>query len=129
MRTVLYDDSYLKMEVDEDDDIPIGTFKFENLDINIARYIVAKRLEIMEYPPYATIVDIRNVKHTTKEARDFLASEEGCEGVIATAIIIDSPLGAMLANFYMAINRPLRPVKMFTEMNKSKQWLKQFLSK
>lgn len=126
MRTVLYDDNFILMEL-QGDNIPIGTFKFETLDIDAARHIVAKRLEVMKYEPCVTIADIRNVKHTTKEARDFLASEQGCEGIIATAIIIDSPLGTMLGNFYMVINKPLRPVKLFTEIKKSKKWLEQFV--
>lgn len=125
MKTLLYDDDFITLGL-EGDNIPIGTFKVETLDIKIARHVVAKRLDTTNYKQCITIADVRSIKKITKEARDFMASEQGCEGIIATAIIIDSPLGMMLANFYISINKPLRPVKLFTNIAKAKKWLSQF---
>lgn len=52
-----------------------------------------------------------------------MASEAGCRGVIAAAVLIDSPLGSMIGNFFISISRPLRPTKIFTDEVEAKKWL------
>lgn len=58
-----------------------------------------------------------------------MASEAGCEGVIVAALIIDSPIGRVLGNFFISISRPLRPTKIFTDEIKAIKWLKKFAIK
>ena len=123
-KRVVFDDVYVIIEVE--DNIVIGRFKTENVDLIIAKHLVENRLKITQGQPCILIADIRSVKSSTKQARDFFASEKGCEGIIATALIIDSPLGSMIGNFYINISKPLRPVKIFTNEDKAKKWLVQF---
>ena len=55
-----------------------------------------------------------------------MASEEGCEGVVAAAILIDSSIGSMIGNFFIRISKPLRPTKIFTDEVLAMKWLQQF---
>jgi hypothetical protein len=125
MKQTLIENEDLAIELE--DGIIIGIFKPEHIDIEIAKKLVKYRIQATAGKHFPTIVNIKSVKSSTKEARDFFASEKGCEGIIATALIIDSPLGSMIGNFYINISRPLRPVRLFTDEAKAKKWLNQFI--
>nr|WP_187262283.1 hypothetical protein [Pontibacter beigongshangensis] len=69
--------------------------------------------------------DITKVKKSTKEARDFMANE-GNEQVTASAILVTSPVLRMMANFYISVNKPKNPSRMFTDKREALEWLAQF---
>lgn len=76
---------------------------------------------------FPLIVDGRHVKSISKEARDHF-SLKGRESVInCFAMIVSSPLSRIIANFFIGINRPTVPVKMFDDEKKAVEWLKEQL--
>lgn len=107
----------------------IGTFHSDFIDLNIAQKITDYRLEVQKGKEYPLLSNIKTVKNTTKQARDFMASKVGCDGVIAAAILIDSPIGSMIINFFIRVSKPLRPTKIFTDEAEAKKWLAQFVKK
>ncbi|MES2590782.1 MAG: hypothetical protein V4608_02770 [Bacteroidota bacterium] len=124
-RQIILNNEYLKIELESG--ILIGTFKSESVDIDIAHTITNFRLEIQSGRNYPIISNIKAIKNISKEARDFMASEEGCEGVIAAALLIDSSIGQIIGNFFIKINKPLRPTKIFTDESSAQKWLAKFL--
>jgi hypothetical protein len=125
MRTLLIDNELIRLEMEEG--IVIGIWKVTYVDLKMAQTLVEFRKRLTEYKEYPLIADIRPVKTTTKEARDFLASEDGCDGISAAALIIGSPVSTMVGNFWIRINKPLRPSKLFTHEKEAKQWLAQYV--
>lgn len=125
MKETLTDNDFLKIE--SENNILIGIFKSAFVDITIAHKITNCRLEIQNGKLYPILSNIRLVKNSTKEARDFLASEAGCEGVLAAAVLTDSPVGNMIGNFFINVSKPLRPTKMFTKEAEAKKWLTQYV--
>ncbi|MBF9255011.1 hypothetical protein I2I11_17045 [Pontibacter sp. 172403-2] len=95
------------------------------LDIVIAKTCVKDRLEFVAGESYPCVFDITKVKQSTKEARDYLANE-GNELVSASAILVSSPVLRMMANFYIMVNKPLNPTRMFTNRDNATEWLSQF---
>jgi hypothetical protein len=76
---------------------------------------------------FPLFVDGRNVKSISKEARDHF-SLKGRESVInCFAMIVSSPLSRIIASFFIGINRPTVPVKMFDDEKKAVEWLKKQL--
>lgn len=75
------------------------------------------------------LLDAKELKNITKPARDFLASEKNCEGIIAGAFLINSSLGRIIGNFIIHINIPLIPTKIFTNEIKAKKWLSKYVKK
>lgn len=124
---LLLDNEFIRVELENN--IIIGTFKVDTIDLNTAEKLVKFRLSVTGGKLYPTIANIISVKNVSKPARDFFASEKGCEGISASALLIDSPLGSMIGNFYISINKPLRPVRIFTNESKAKMWLSQYLAK
>ena len=105
-----------------------GSFKCKLVDLDRAKKITATRVELQNGISYPIISNIKFVKNSTKQARDFLASEVGCERVIAAAILSDSPIGNMIGNFFINVSKPLRPTKIFTKEAEAKKWMAQYVT-
>lgn len=125
MRELLFESEEIKFELENG--VIIGTFKLEAVDLEIAQKVTNLRLEMQQGKSYPLLSNIRAIKNSTKQARDFMASKEGCEGVIAAAVLIDSPLGSMIGNFFISISRPFVTTKIFTDEIDAKKWLAQFV--
>ena len=59
----------------------------------------------------------------TKDARKHYASQGGIAE--RTAVIAKSKLSQLTANFFLGINKPSSPVKLFNEKSKAVEWLNQ----
>lgn len=71
------------------------------------------------------VIDMRQTVQITREARNYYASERTASIQRATALLIESPLSAMIANFFMGLNKPLSPTRMFTSEDKAIAWLRE----
>ena len=97
------------------DDIVHFIYKKDvNIDLEGAKKIVADRLKLQEGIPYLIYCDFRGPRDTTKEARDYLANE-GSALSKGVAVLVGSPMTRMMVNFYLKINKPLVPTRMFTD--------------
>lgn len=99
--------------------------ELEVLDIDIARTCVQDRLEYIGNQSFPSLFDITKVKHSTKEARDYMANE-GNVGVDASGMLISSPMLKMAANFYISVNKPKNPTRLFTDRQEAVAWLSQY---
>jgi len=90
-----------------------------------AKAFVAAVLKIAPIKRYPALVDIRNKKFTSREARAYYAAQGGNMASVC-AILIGSKLTAVLANFFLRINKPTIPVKIFNSEEKALKWLKSF---
>jgi hypothetical protein len=73
------------------------------------------------------LVDIRQVKSITREAREHFAGESVRRFVSAVALCIQSPLSQVIGNFFMGYNKPLFPTKLFTSEGEAIDWLRGFM--
>ena len=63
-----------------------------------------------------------------KPSREYLASDEATEGLLATAIIVDSSFSSFLGNFFLMVNKTKMPVKIFYDIPLAEKWLQQFIN-
>jgi hypothetical protein len=70
---------------------------------------------------------MRNLKSFDRAARKYFAGEEAGQTVRALAIITGSPVSRILGNFYLGINRPQTPCRLFTAEDEALEWLKEYL--
>jgi len=73
------------------------------------------------------LVDLRPIKFITREAREYYSGENMTTLVCAAALIVGSPLSRMVGNFFLGMNKPLIPIRLFSEERKAIQWLKKFI--
>lgn len=96
-----------------------------HLDITIAREVVRERVEFKQGTAYPSLFDVRKVRDISKEARDYMA-EDGNDLVKASAIVLDSPMLRMMANFFIKVSKPKNPTRVFTDEASAIEWLQQF---
>jgi len=72
------------------------------------------------------VIDITGIVEITKESRDYFANERTASIQRATALLISSPVNRIIGNFFMGLNKPLTPTKLFTDHQKAIKWLKTF---
>ena len=125
--TKTLDTPYVYIELE--DDLMIGTYK-KNLKINLdmAKEIVKTRLEFANHKPVVTLIYNQGVISMDKKARDYLSSNEGIQGIIAAAIVLDSPFGSFLGNFFLSVTKPKIPARIFSKKEEALKWLARFRS-
>jgi hypothetical protein len=68
------------------------------------------------------LVDIRNLKSMTREARKHYGRVT--DTVSAIALLAASPATQVIANFFLGLNRPDVPTEMFTDEAQARAWLR-----
>ena len=71
--------------------------------------------------------DIRNVKSVTREARVYAASDDATSLVNASAVLVDSPISRVVGNFFLGINKPSYPMRLFSSEDDAVAWLNQYI--
>lgn len=72
---------------------------------------------------YLVLVDGRVNLSVSRDARAFSAQSRETENCIASAFLITSTANKLIGNFYININRPSIPTKIFSTEEKAVQWL------
>jgi hypothetical protein len=70
------------------------------------------------------LLDMREARGIDREARAHYASREGEKLWPAVAMLISSPFGVVLGNFFMRVNRPPFPVRIFRDEAAALDWLR-----
>jgi hypothetical protein len=74
-----------------------------------------------------SLVDLTGMKAMSREARTYFAGPETAKTEKAAALLIGSPLGRAMGNFFMGLNKPIIPTRLFTSEDEALVWLRGFL--
>lgn len=99
-----------------------------NIDLLISKEIVQVRLAFMKGKRMPSVINSEGLVSMDKPAREYLASEAGTEGLIASAIIVQSSFSSVLTNFFLSVNKTKMPVKSFTDFISAQKWLEQYIN-
>jgi hypothetical protein len=72
------------------------------------------------------LVDMSRVKSISREARAYYAAEAP-RVVCAVGLVVGSPLSKMIGNFFLGLNRPAIPTRLFSSTEAAASWLRQFI--
>ncbi|MCA9698873.1 MAG: STAS/SEC14 domain-containing protein [Myxococcales bacterium] len=73
------------------------------------------------------LVNFKGLKSLPKEVRDYYAGEPShTKTYEAVAILVDSALTRVIANFFIGFNKADKPVRLFDEREPAIEWLVQF---
>jgi hypothetical protein len=70
------------------------------------------------------LIDLREVKAQTAEARTELAGPSAARVSGRVALLIGSPLSRVVGNFYLRFNRPETPTRLFSSEAEAETWLR-----
>jgi hypothetical protein len=73
--------------------------------------------------PVRLLFDLGAFRAVSSEARKLAASEAHAEGIRAVAFIATSAVGRVIGNFWLGLNRPPYPTRLFTDEESALDWL------
>ncbi|MBL7934085.1 MAG: STAS/SEC14 domain-containing protein [Bacteroidia bacterium] len=76
---------------------------------------------------FPLLVDARNIKYITKEARKQFAITGRETSITSFALMVNSPLSRVIGNFFMGLNKPAVPARLFDNEDEAIQWLKKYI--
>ncbi len=95
-------------------------------DVEDARNMITTFRKILPEGRVRALVIYQEDNTFTKEAREFIASDEVSKVVKADALIIRGLALTIIGNGYLRINKPKRPTRLFTNPDTGLKWLQQF---
>jgi hypothetical protein len=120
-----FENPYVTMWMDEDF-LCARYKKALHMTLEIAKSCVGARLFFAAGKSYPLLVDMQGIKSVTTEARKYMASV-GAMGVTAGALITGSQISRAIGNIFLAIDKPAVPTKLFTDEQKAREWLQQYV--
>lgn len=81
--------------------------------------------ELTNHQPLPMLCDLTNVVKMTRECREHFAGPLHAKVFSKCALIIKSPISRIIGNFFLGANKPLRPTRLFNEVDKGLEWLKE----
>ncbi len=129
MKKLMEETSTQKLYWDEKNEIVWGELLFgkQTLETAIENIDAQERVrDALGKEMTRALIDMREMKSISREARDYYASERTCSIQRATALLVESRVSKVMANFFMGLNKPITPARMFTEPEAAVQWLRDF---
>jgi len=92
-----------------------------------ARRMVDAALDLVgEAAPCPTVVVAGDVKVVTREARQFFAESEENRAISScVGLVVTSPVARVIGNFFMGLNKPRVPTRLFKTVDDAVRWVKQ----
>jgi hypothetical protein len=84
-------------------------------------------MEIVAEKKFPVLFIAQKYSIPTKETREYMAKKKSLPYSLADAFVLTSLPQKLLGNFYLKVNKPHRPTKMFTNQKEAVNWLKTFL--
>ena len=112
--------------VDENRIIHADYDKSVHIILEDAQKEVAFAAEVGGGQKVLSIVDISNVKSVEQKARRYYSGVEAGRAYKAVALVVNSPISKMLGNFFLGLNKPPMPTKLFNSKEEGIAWLKGF---
>ena len=73
------------------------------------------------------LVDLSGVRAISGEARAYFAGPETAKVESAAGLMVSSPLTRVIGNFFMGLNKPRIPARLFQHETEALAWLRGFL--
>jgi len=74
---------------------------------------------------FPILIDSRNIKSMTREARAHFSTNGRDTKISSMAILVKSPLSRVIGNFFMGLNKPQIPARLFDSEAEAIEWLKE----
>lgn len=106
-----------------EDNILYHVYKKSFVDLQVAKESVETKIALCGKQNYPTLINIRKVKSTTKEAREYLSSSKGLANISVAAILAPTLISKLIGTFFMTFNSPKVKTKLFNDKDEAITWL------
>jgi len=91
-----------------------------------ARESSAATLKLAGQRKIRVLVDTRPARGISRDARTHFADSKVRKYTVAQALLIDSGPSRVMGNFFLGLNKPPFPTKLFTSEEKADAWLREY---
>jgi hypothetical protein len=107
--------------------VAIATFdEGAELTMEHTRPFTAALVKVTKGRVRPLLVDFKNMKSQTKECRDYYSSDpQHIATLSAAALVVNSALQRMIANFFLGMNKSVKPVRLFDDRESAIKWLQE----
>jgi len=81
--------------------------------------------EMVNFKPLPLLCDLTNVVKMSQECRKHFAGPEHAATFSKCALIVTNPISRLIGNFFLGLNKPLKPTRLFTSKEEGLKWLKE----
>ena len=107
--------------------LKIKVFAWAELEIEDAREMREMLVQLANGNKYAVMLDASETFSITKDARELISGNEFAQERIVIAFYTLSLANRIIGNFFMGLNKPSVPAKLFNNENEAIAWLHQYL--
>ncbi len=108
------------------DNVMFSEYKVADVTKSKARDMIDFRLSMCGGKSFPFFADVTRVKSIDREAREEFSNGKGIEMMSACALLIKSPVSQIMGNFFMMVNKPHIPTRLFTSAKDALEWLNKF---
>ncbi len=76
---------------------------------------------------YPLLIDARTIRSMEREARKHLSTNGRETRINSFAVMVKSPLSRVIGNFFMGLNKPEIPARLFDKEEEAIHWLKKYV--
>lgn len=76
---------------------------------------------------FPILIDSRGIRSMSREAREHFSTRGRDSKTNAFGIVIKSPLSRVVGNFFLGLNKPAVPTRLFDNEEDAIKWLKNYL--
>jgi hypothetical protein len=95
--------------------------------VELVKKMVKRMGEMVNHKQVPVLIRHEEFAFSGEANRNYWAKKESCLYSKADAFMISSTAMRLISNFYLRINKPQRPTRMFTDEKEAIEWLKTFL--
>ncbi len=81
--------------------------------------------EMVNDVPLPLLCDLTNVVKMSQDCRRHFSGPEHAKTFSKCALIVTNPVSRVIGNFFLGLNKPLKPTRLFTSREEGLWWLKQ----
>jgi hypothetical protein len=72
---------------------------------------------------FPILVNLTEIKYISKEARDHFSMRGRKPNVICIAMVVNKPVSMIVGNFFLGLNKPTVPTKLFVSEKSAEKWI------
>lgn len=96
-------------------------------DLAAAQENVAAVATLCNGTKHPLMIDLTGSWGVSRDARRHYSSDAISNQVSATAMIVRSPFTRVLGSFFLGLNKPRHPLRLFTSEPEAREWLRDFM--
>jgi hypothetical protein len=72
---------------------------------------------------YPILVNLTEIRSISKEARDHFSMRGRKPNVLGIAMVVNRPVSVIIGNFFLGLNKPTVPTKLFVSERTAEKWI------